>query len=153
MKTVFSSCVHLSKNHFICGIWTFSQETMFPFHNVTEQEECQLSFRYRFFVLHSDFHISIVLWVWESSCVLMEWLIFPPRHIFLWIPGASDWCERPVGIDLVPGSIIWLQRDHLKLFHELNWKRQFNYSNNSCSKTFNVYKWLLRTATWYHKWK
>ena len=45
---------------------------------------------------------------------------------------------------MVPESIIVLQRDDLKFFHDLNWKRQFNYSDNSWSKNFNVYKWLLR---------
>ena len=114
---------------------------MFPFHNLTEQEECELLFECRFLVPHSDFHISIVVWVWESSCMLGEWLIFPPRCRFLWIPGATDWCERTVSTELAPGSIIWLEIWFKVFCMGLNWKKQFSYSDNSCSKTFNVYKW------------
>ena len=121
---------------------------MFPFHNLTEQEECELLFECRFLVPHSDFHISIVVWVWESSCMLGEWLIFPPRCRFLWIPGATDWCGRTVSTELAPGSIIWLEIWFKVFCMGLNWKKQFSYSDNSCSKTFNVYKWLLRAATW-----
>lgn len=82
----FSSCAHFSNRLVLHGIWPFSQETVFPFHNVTTGRVwTPLGIEIPVLPLIST---SPLCSAWESPAVRWRSDSCFPQDTYSWVPGA-----------------------------------------------------------------